>query len=47
MIYATSFSEGLRSDPLLKVSEWANEYRVLAPTQHQSQENGEQKEPLI
>nr|CAH7755880.1 unnamed protein product [Callosobruchus chinensis] len=32
MIYATSFSEGLRPDPQLKVSEWANEYRVLAPT---------------
>ncbi len=32
MIYATSFSEGLRPDPQLKVSEWANEYRVLAAT---------------
>ncbi len=32
MIYATSFSEGLRPDPELKVSEWANEYRVLAAT---------------
>ncbi|WP_341817715.1 phage terminase large subunit family protein [Wolbachia endosymbiont (group A) of Pherbina coryleti] len=32
MIYATSFSEGLKPDPELKVSEWANEYRVLAPT---------------
>ncbi len=32
MIYATSFSEGLRPDSSLKVSEWANEYRVLAPT---------------
>ncbi|OJH30468.1 Phage terminase large subunit (GpA) [Armadillidium vulgare] len=32
MIYATSFSEGLKPDPQLKVSEWANEYRVLAPT---------------
>ncbi|WP_341810999.1 phage terminase large subunit family protein [Wolbachia endosymbiont (group B) of Chesias legatella] len=32
MIYAISFSEGLKPDPELKVSEWANEYRVLAPT---------------
>ncbi|QHJ75394.1 terminase large subunit [Wolbachia phage WO] len=32
MIYARAFSEGLRPDPQLKVSEWANEYRVLAPT---------------
>ncbi len=32
MIYARAFSEGLRPDTELKVSEWANEYRVLAPT---------------
>ncbi len=32
MIYAKSFSEGLKPDPELKVSEWANEYRVLAAT---------------
>lgn len=32
MIYARAFSEGLKPDPQLKVSEWADEYRVLAPT---------------
>ncbi|WCR54391.1 MAG: hypothetical protein PG981_001413 [Wolbachia endosymbiont of Ctenocephalides orientis wCori] len=32
MIYATAFYAGLKPDPLLKVSEWANEYRVLSQT---------------
>jgi phage terminase large subunit GpA-like protein len=32
VIYATAFYTGLKPDPLLKVSEWADEYRVLSPT---------------
>ncbi|MGL9725411.1 MAG: hypothetical protein ACR5KV_01405 [Wolbachia sp.] len=32
MIYARAFSEGLKLNPQLKVSEWANEYRILVPT---------------
>ncbi len=32
MIYSASFCSGLKPDPQLKVSEWANEYRVLAAT---------------
>jgi phage terminase large subunit GpA-like protein len=32
MIYSNSFYIGLKPDPLLKVSEWANEYRVLSQT---------------
>lgn len=32
MIYRSSFYAGLRPDSLLKVSEWANEYRVLSQT---------------
>lgn len=32
MIYATAFYAGLKTDPLLKVSEWADEYRVLSQT---------------
>lgn len=32
MIYSAAFYAGLKPDPLLKVSEWANEYRVLSQT---------------
>ncbi|GHM58549.1 MAG: terminase [Candidatus Mesenet longicola] len=32
MIYSSSFYAGLKPDPLLKVSQWANEYRVLSQT---------------
>lgn len=32
MIYATAFYAGLKPDPLLKVSEWADEFRVLSQT---------------
>ncbi|APR98999.1 phage terminase large subunit family protein [Wolbachia endosymbiont of Folsomia candida] len=32
MIYATAFYAGLKPDPLLKVSEWSDEYRVLSQT---------------